>query len=432
MGQWVNISDTTAIILKCSSSGQYLGNITWGGSDSDAAYGIAIDSNDNIYITGTTQSFTIGGNFDIFLAKFNSSGNLEWNKTLPGSNQNDFGRDLTIDPLNNIYLVGYNDTTGSLIYDIFLAKYDSEGVQKWNTTWGIVPFSEEACSISIDSQKNIFVTGYQQIGADYNIKLIMFNNSGDYQWNETWDGGFNPDLDEGWGVEVDSNDFIYVVGHSTLSTPQLNATILKYNTSGNLQWSMSWGGSDDDYGRDIVIDPLTDNIYITGITTSFSASSDDDLFILKLIEYPPGPFKLDSDAETPDEGGVFKLNWTESSRANNYTVYEYFDYITKINGSVRALIEETTTTHLYICHHYTSGTYYYIIRAHNNIGETLSNCIKIDVEFPQEGDGDEDGNGDEDGEGDGGGIIPGYNLYMTLILCISVSAIIVQIRRKKS
>jgi len=94
----------------------------------------------------------------------------------------------------------------------------------------------------------------------------------------------------------------------------------------------------------------------------------------------PGPFILSSDAEDPDPDGNFTLNWTESSGADNYTVYRHSSYITTINGSLTVLASGITETNLTINNLF-FDTHYFIVEALNASGDTLSNCIEITVFF---------------------------------------------------
>ena len=74
---------------------------------------------------------TMGG-VDIILVKYNSSGVKQWAKQL-GSSGHDYGQGVTVDSFNNIYVTGKtnggldgNTNSGSL--DVFLVKYNSDGV----------------------------------------------------------------------------------------------------------------------------------------------------------------------------------------------------------------------------------------------------------------------------------------------------------------
>ncbi len=122
---------------------------------------------------------------------------------------------------------------------------------------------------------------------------------------------------------------------------------------------------------------------------------------------PPGSFTLSSNAGTPDNDGNFTLVWEGSNQANNYSVYEYSSFITEINGSL-TLLEGDLNILTHSLSSYADGTYYFIIVAHNDYGDTLSNCIEIIVQIPPP-------------NGSTNPVIPGYNvLYFIVALSLGI------------
>ena len=118
------------LLIKYDSYGTKLWSQQLGTTEEDIGYGVAADSADNIYVTGSTKknldNNTYAGDKDIFLVKYNSSGTKQWTQQL-GTSSEDFGYGVTVDSLNNIYLTG--KTNGSLDnntnegnYDILLIK----------------------------------------------------------------------------------------------------------------------------------------------------------------------------------------------------------------------------------------------------------------------------------------------------------------------
>ena len=94
-----------------------------------------MDSSDNIYVTGYTtgglDGNTNSGNDDLILVKYNSSGTKQWTKQL-GTSSYDYGQGVTVDSSNNIYVVGetqggLDGNTSSGGSDLFLVKYNSSG-----------------------------------------------------------------------------------------------------------------------------------------------------------------------------------------------------------------------------------------------------------------------------------------------------------------
>lgn len=94
--------------------------------------------------------------------------------------------------------------------------------------------------------------------------------------------------------------------------------------------------------------------------------------------YLPGIFQLFSDADSPDEDGVFALTWNSSEKAIDYSVYEYNRRITTINESLNPILEHTTNDSLQL-KGYSNGTYYFLVEARNDIGTITSNCIEVNV-----------------------------------------------------
>ena len=94
----------------------------------------------------------------------------------------------------------------------------------------------------------------------------------------------------------------------------------------------------------------------------------------------PEPFTLSSDAEDPDDDGTFTLSWTESIGVENYSVYEHSSFITEITEDLILLANDIVDLSFPL-EGYSDGTYYFIVVAHNENGDTLSNCIQVDVDI---------------------------------------------------
>ena len=106
-------------------------------SGNDFGEGVTVDSSNNIYVTGSFSKSLDGlsnsGGSDSFLLKYNSSGVKQWTQQL-GSASDEVGYGVTVDSSDNIYVTGYTlgalDGTNSGSDDIFLVKYNSDGVKQ--------------------------------------------------------------------------------------------------------------------------------------------------------------------------------------------------------------------------------------------------------------------------------------------------------------
>jgi len=259
-----------------------LWNRTWGGTGVDSAMGLALDSSDNIYVVGETNSTSFSSLMlsqppptisDIFLLKYNSLGQQEWSRTWGGV-EDDWGRSMVTDSSDNIYIVGGTQSFGAGGSDITLIKYNNLGVKQWNTTWG-TSGSESGYAIALDSSDNIFIAGSKATfnpSPDINdVVLVKFNSLGEYQWDKTWGGGH---IDTGWAMTMDSSDNIFITGLTFSYGTGGDLFLLKYNNAGDLQWDTTWGGSSFEDAHSIELDS-SGNIFVSGETSSFGAGSTD-------------------------------------------------------------------------------------------------------------------------------------------------------------
>ena len=198
-----------------------------GTSSNDYGNGVSTDSSGNIYVTGSTSGELDGnthfGDRDIFLVKYNSSGQKQWTKQL-GTSYWDSGTRVTTDSSGNIYVTGLtsggldgNTSSGSL--DIFLVKYNSSGSKQWTKQLGTSSYVDYGRGVTTDSSGNIYVTGDTLCGLDGNtnsgfedIFIIKYNSSGSKQWTKQL--GTSKD-DRGFGVTTDSSGNIYVSGSTS-------------------------------------------------------------------------------------------------------------------------------------------------------------------------------------------------------------------------
>jgi hypothetical protein len=140
----------------------------------DCGYAITLDLSGNTYVTGSFvdtsdfDSFTLVGNAnDIFLAKYNTNGNVVWVRQATGGSDQE-GRCIALDPVGNILIGGSyvptvdfdgNAFSGWGNYDAFVAKYDNNGNFIHAVTAGGSAWNESVNGICTDNSGNAFVTG---------------------------------------------------------------------------------------------------------------------------------------------------------------------------------------------------------------------------------------------------------------------------------
>ena len=263
------------ILVKYDGNGVQQWNRTWGGSSGDSGWGVVTDSSGNIYLAGNTQSFG-AGSYDMVLVKYDGNGVQQWNRTW-GGGSGDSGWGVAADSSGNIFLAGSTSSFGTGSSDMVLVKYDGSGVQQWNRTWGGSE-SDDGYGVAVDSSSNIYLAGrtYSFGAGNIDMVLVKYNENGVQQWNRTWGGS---ETDVGFGAVVDSSDNIYLAGStSCFGAGSSDMVLVKYNENGVQQWNRTWGGGESDYGYGVAVDS-SGNIYLAGATPSFGAGSSDMVLV---------------------------------------------------------------------------------------------------------------------------------------------------------
>ncbi len=320
------IFDTTTLIdtglndifiVKYDSNGNRLWAKRIGGSGIEVANSIATDFHGNVYLAGYFASSTISfdtiiltntGSDDIFLAKYDSNGNVLWAKSATGNNS-DIGYSVTTDVQGNVYLGGmfYSPTitfdtitvTNTGGWDMLIVKYDENGNPLWaksangNNT-------DVVYSIATDTSSNVYVTGYfasttlvfgtytltNMGGAD--IFIVKYDKNGNVIWGKSEGGSAS---EAGNSIATDETG-VYLTGYFNSPTIIFGSTTLtnsgsndmyiaKYSQAGTVLWANSAGGNGIDNGYGVSTN--TSGIYLTG---GFKSSK--IIFGLDTLLFPTG------------------------------------------------------------------------------------------------------------------------------------------------
>ena len=273
------------LLIKSDNMGVELWNRTWAMGDIARGYGVKLDSSNNIYLVGLSQIYDPLSS-SLVLLKYNANGVLQWYKTWNGTYIK--GYDLAIDSNDDVYVVG-----GYNFYRFLFAKYDSSGNHLWNKT--IYGNSKAyAYDVEVDSNDNVYVTG-EFSSWDTDVILMKFTNQGFQEWNTTWWHPNNGIDDIGYELYIFNETEIYIVGSWEFYGPYadeddfMRMFMIKFDDDGNLVWGaphelgeVSKGWGIDAKGKYIEIDSLG-NIYVAGETEGFNSgiAGVSDIFLLK-------------------------------------------------------------------------------------------------------------------------------------------------------
>jgi hypothetical protein len=286
-------------LTKFTSSGNRIGSKQFGTSGDDIAYAVATDTSGNIYITGSTGGSLPGwtnlGGKDIFLAKFDSSGNQIFVNQF-GTNQDDVAYGIAIDSSGNIYITGSTGgtlgTTSAGGLDIFLAKFDYSGNSIFTQQFGTNQ-DDTGYGVIADNSGNIYITGSTKgiLGSSsfgqLDVFLAKFNSSGGNQFIVQ----FGSDQDDvGYSISLYGIDNIYIAGSTGGSLPGNTSSgltdifLANFNSSGANQFLRQLGTAGRDIGNSVAVDG-GGNVYVVGSTEGGllgnSAFGMSDMFLVK-------------------------------------------------------------------------------------------------------------------------------------------------------
>jgi len=224
-------SDKDAFVVKLDSSGSVSWSKVFGESSFDNFLSIQQTSDGGYIASGATDSYGKGGH-DILIAKLDSSGNLSWMKAY-GEGSNEVAESNIIQTSDGGYVVtGYTKSYEDSDGDLFVLKLDSSGNIDWFKTIGEAGFSDVGFSIQQISEGGYVVWGRtESYGArGWDAFVVKLDPSGDFSWARTV-GGTSDDVVNSIQQTSDGG---YVMGGHTDSYGAGNTDFLlaKLNSSG--------------------------------------------------------------------------------------------------------------------------------------------------------------------------------------------------------
>ncbi|MCD4681238.1 MAG: hypothetical protein K8S00_12710, partial [Bacteroidales bacterium] len=291
---------------------------------------------------GSTTLYSSGGR-DMFLVKYDSAGIVQWAVSAGGSSASERGRAIAVDGAGNSYVAGYfynSATFGSITltsnggYDIYIAKYNTSGVVQWVKSAGGSSDDDDTYGVSVNTYGDCYIcgnfggtatfgTGVSVISAGgLDAYLAKYNSAGVLQWVNRMGGSGN---DIAFACASDQSGNVGVTGYFN-GTASFDATtnltssgyadifIAKYTSASTLMFAEKAGGSNWEEERGMNTDNLG-NFYITGNyvgTATFGSGpgSTSITSVTALFSQPPVPSQ-DIFTAKYDASGNFE--WVESA-----------------------------------------------------------------------------------------------------------------------
>ncbi len=273
-----SMGDELLWLVKTDRNGSLTWEKTFGGfvsSSGDGGWSVQETVDGGYIVTGYTQSLG-NGRKDLWLIKTDGDGGLIWDRTF-GGREDDVGMSVQNSQDGGYIVAGRTASFGKGEDDIWLLKTDSNGGEIWNVTFGgkkddagfqVVALASGYALVSrTDSGKN-----------DEKIKLIRVDPNGKKIWERSYKGSSAASLQL-----TDDGGFI-IAGRVDNKETGRDALIIKTNSIGIMEWSITLGGRSDDIGT-FAIQRRDGSYMMAGITSSFGQGRE-DAWLVKIRAKP--------------------------------------------------------------------------------------------------------------------------------------------------
>ena len=264
-------------ITKLDTSGAIVWQKTYGGSGSDNPYAIIQTSDNGFVVACESDSFSIG-NWEAWIIKLDSNGNIMWNKTYGGTGDDVFNSIQQTEGGGYI-AAGRTKSFGASDYDVWVLKLDENGSITWQKRYGGTG-GEGAYSVQQTSEDGYIIAGNTKSFGDGTQDgwVIKLDQNGTVLWEKAYGGS----ISDGFSFIQKTHDGGFITAGSTVSfgVGATDFLLMKLDTNGGITWQKTFGGTGSDNGY--VVQQTADRGYIVAGDTYSFANGQPDYFLLKL------------------------------------------------------------------------------------------------------------------------------------------------------
>ncbi len=266
-----------AYVIKLYSYGGIQWTRTIGGAGAEAFYD-AINTSDGGYVlSGYTTSYGAGGE-DGYIVKLDGSGNVQWTRAIGGAGFERFRQiKQTLD--NGFILVGRTTSYGSGNYDVYIAKLDENGTLQWTRAIGGTNH-DVGYAISLTSDGGYIIGGYTASYGmgNWDCYIIKLNHAGNIDWTRTVGG---TQIESIFSI-FQTTDGGYIMGGHTASygAGALDFYVVRLSSTGTLLWTRTVGGAGNEVAH-AMIQTNDGGFVLAGYSGSYGAGVE-DAYVVKI------------------------------------------------------------------------------------------------------------------------------------------------------
>jgi hypothetical protein len=273
-GSAININNNHDIIIqKFDPDGGLLWEEIFNGAANmdDFAADVFVDDNYDVFITGSSVKLAANDQ-DLVVLKYNSSGVFQWYSYYDnggGPTPKDFGTSITGDNNGSVYVTGGSFGATSNSDFITLGIASNNGAQLWEKRYDYAALQDVAAKIKYDGN-NLFVSGGSQINFNrWELATLTYNPlNGDQLYERRSQGNATQGIDEVYDLTVDDLGNVYIAGAVRNLNSGYDMSVYKLDPQLNIIWEKHHDGyGDDDKGKGVKVDDLG-NVYLAGFVSN--------------------------------------------------------------------------------------------------------------------------------------------------------------------
>jgi hypothetical protein len=302
-GLFTSTDADDAFIATFDADGNPLWSRQFSGTRSQDAASVAVDAAQNILVSGFFQDtidlgggpLTSEGNYEQFVAKFDSDGHHQWSRRFPNVSAG-LGAPIAMDGDGNaIFGGGFLKTVDlgggpfavGLTPDAFVAKFDASGNHLWSKRMGLLSGYGSGVGVAIDGAGDVVCTGYYQGAVDFgggvltslgdDIFLAKFADDGNPLWSRSFTGS---QAEYPYSIATDTSRNVLITGvfsgtvdfgGGPLTNVGYDIYVAKFDADGNHLWSKGFAGVGSNYPSSALATDGDGNVFVAG---AFNGSMD--------------------------------------------------------------------------------------------------------------------------------------------------------------
>lgn len=276
--------DTDILLYKISADGSVLWGRYFGGQSYDYGQDIMETMDGGYIVTGNTMSYTNGG-YDFWLLKLDSQGNEQWNRHM-GSTNDDIPYSVAWNEAGEYFVAGSTSIPAYTTYasgstNFLVYKLDGQGNEIWHVTLGGTQ-DDVARAVLSTSDGGCLVLGYTRTGqyGGTDIVLYKLSSSGSVE-RTTYYGG--SDADYGMDIVRNADGTLFIAGFSmSQSNGGYDAYLVKTDENGNEIYHYNFGGTANDMPYAMI--QTAPGVYALAGTTLSETNGEEDAWIFEVSD----------------------------------------------------------------------------------------------------------------------------------------------------